>query len=248
MKSINFLTALSLAAVLFSSCAKDEDNSVSENFNSLTLAANSYWNGSDNSGSFKVNGITFPNSYSVYQGKGYWNGFAYSNQHDVKTAGFGNQYSSYVLKDTASTNTFVVAYPYYSTNTVEFDNVIYDLRCKIANNTYTALSMKLGDGMAKKFGGTSGNDQDWLKLRIIGINEAGTPTDSVDFYLADYRPADNKQDYILNEWKSVNLDKLGKIKKLKFELSSSDNNEWGMLTPGYFCLDNMEYKPVAKTE
>lgn len=248
MKSVKILPAFFLACVLFSSCEKDDDNTVVENFNSLTLSANSYWNGSDNSGSFKVNGITFPNSYNVYQGTGYWNGFAFSNKHDVKTAGYANQYSCYALKDSASTNTFVVAYPYYAANTVEFDNVVFDVRCKIANSSYTALSMKLGDDMAKKFGGVSGNDQDWLKLQIIGIDDAGEPTDTVDFYLADYRFADSKQDYILNEWKSVNMDKLGKIKKLKFELSSSDNNDWGMLTPGYFCLDDIAFKPVAKTE
>lgn len=246
MKSIKFLPALALAVVLFSSCEKDEDNSVVENFNLLTVPSSGYWNGSDNSGNFKVNEITFPNTYTAAWGT--WSGFAYSNKHDVKTSGYGNQYSSYVLKDSASSNVFVVAYPYYTTNTIEFDNVVSDVRFKVANDTYTALSMKSGDMFSKKFGGTSGNDQDWLKLRIIGISDTGTPTDSVDFYLADYRFADNKQDYILNEWKSVNLDKLGKIKKIKFALSSTDNGQWGMNTPGYFCLDDIAYKPVAKTE
>jgi len=46
-------------------------------------------------------------------------------------------------------------------------------------------------GFAKKFGGTSGNDQDWFKMTAIGYNAAGDSVKSVDFYLADYRFDDN---------------------------------------------------------
>lgn len=245
MKSIKIFSAFLLACfVLFTSCEKDEDNSVTESFNSLTIPAAGYWLGTDETESFLANGIIFPYAHN----SGFWNGFVYSQKHDVKTAGFLNQYSSYAMKDTASNNIFVVAYPSSTANTIEFDNTVYDVRCKITNTTYAALSMKTGDAFAKKFGGTTGNDKDWFKVQLIGFDQNNQPTDTVDFYLADYRFDNNSQDYIVSDWKPVSLDKLGKIKKLKVELSSTDNGDWGMNTPGYFCLDDIEYKPVAKTE
>ncbi len=245
MKSIKFLTALSLAAVLFSSCEKDEDNSVVENFNSLTVPASGYWNGADNSGGFKVNGIAFPVNYATYPGGSYWNGFGYSNLHDVKTRGYANQYSAYALKDSSGKNTFVVAY-LFDKNTITFDTTVTNVSMKITNSTYAALEMKYGDGEnAKKFGGSTGNDPDWFKLQIIGIDEKNMATDTVAFYLADFTSTDNSKDYILNEWKTVDLSKLKRIRKIKFELSSTDNNIYGMKTPAYFCLDDIKY---SKTE
>jgi hypothetical protein len=40
----------------------------------------------------------------------------------------------------------------------------------------------------------------------------------------------------------VDLSNLKVAKKLRFSLSSSDNAAWGMNTPGYFCLDNLNYE------
>lgn len=244
--SVKIIAFLLVSSFLVSSCSKDEDNALLENFSSLTLSPNSHWNGSDNSGSFKAGVITFPNTYVTSWSS--WNGFAYSNKHDVKTSGHGNQYSSYAIKDTAITNSniFVVAYPYYNTNTIEFDQEVNAVRMKVTNTTFAALSMKNGDLYSKKFGGTSGTDKDWFKLSVIGLNAFNLPTDTVDFYLADFRFDNSSQDFIVNDWKSVNLSPLGKIKKMKFELSSTDNGDWGMNTPGYFCLDDIEYHPVAK--
>ena len=43
----------------------------------------------------------------------------------------------------------------------------------------------------------------------------------------------------LTEWAKVSLRELGKVNKIKFEMSSTDNSEWGMNTPSYFCMDNL---------
>ncbi|HEX3006591.1 MAG TPA: DUF4465 domain-containing protein [Bacteroidales bacterium] len=254
MKSIKFFVALSVAScVLFSSCGDDDDDSVVENFNSLAVPSVGFWNGSDNAGSFSVSGITFPNSYATFPGGYYsWNGFAYSNMHDLKTPEYSNQYSSYALKDSGSRNTFVVAYPYvepqkYENNALVFDSEVSGVTVKVTNTTLVALSMKNGTN-AKKFGGLTGNDPDWFKLQIIGFDKNSQPTDTVDFYLADYRFEDNTKDYIVNDWKVVNLSTLGVIKKIKFALSSTDNNANGMLTPGYFCLDDIKFESLSVKE
>jgi hypothetical protein len=101
-----------------------------------------------------------------------------------------------------------------------------------------------GDSTAKKFGGTDGSDPDWLMLTIRGyvldLNDRDSilRTDSIQVYLADFRDADSTQDYILKDWKKVDLAAFGRIDSLSFHLSSSDTDSTGMKTPAYFCIDN----------
>jgi len=247
MKNLFNVIAILLGfGIVLSSCTKDETPSVLTDFSSLTLTSEGFWNGSDLSGSFTVNGVKFPNVYTPAWSA--WNGFAYANKHDIYTSGFGNQYSCYAKKDSSSTNTFVLAYPGYKNDSLVFDELVYDVQLKVTNSTYSALSMKYGDLYSKKFGGKDSLFPDWHKLSIIGINQAGLPTDTAQVYLADYRFSGWKQDYIVDEWIKVNLTKLSEVKALRFELSSSDNGDWGMNTPGYFCLDDLEYKLVSKKE
>jgi len=65
--------------------------------------------------------------------------------------------------------------------------------------------------------------------------------DSVNFYLADYRFADNDSDYIVNSWKYVDLSTLGGVDTYEFDLSSSDTGAFGMNTPAYFCMDQFSF-------
>ena len=114
----------------------------------------------------------------------------------------------------------------------------------VTNTTWAALSMKDGDAFAKQFGGDSGNDEDWFKLTCKGITKDGTYTDVYDFYLADFRFSDNAQDYILEEWTWLDLSGLGDIVGLEFSLSSSDTGGYGMNTPAYFAIDDLNGSPV----
>jgi hypothetical protein len=100
--------------------------------------------------------------------------------------------------------------------------------------------MRDGDFSAKQFGGTSGDDEDWFLLTVQGFNGETESVSQVEFYLADYRFADNSQDYLVNTWETVDFSVLGEVDSLVFSLSSSDIGAWGMNTPAYFCLDNFE--------
>ena len=115
----------------------------------------------------------------------------------------------------------------------------------ITNGTYAANSMRDGDNIAKKFGGASGNDADWFMLTIKGFTGGALTTDSVNFYLADYRFADNTQDYIVKNWQWVDLSSLGAVDSVSFSLSSSDTGAWGMNTPAFFALDNFNDQTVT---
>jgi hypothetical protein len=207
------------------------------------LEVPSYWNGSDGTGLFNSGGVSFKNNFNTSFGS--WDGFVYSQKADISTPGINNQYSVYDA--TNGTNKFALYYPPFGADAfASFPaGIEYTVKSiSICNSSYTALSMKNGDNYSKKFGGTTGNDKDWFKVTAIGYNAVGDSVKSVDFYLADYRFDDNSKDYIISKWTTVDLSSLGKINKMTFRLSSTDNSAWGMNTPAYVCLDNIKYEIV----
>jgi hypothetical protein len=116
----------------------------------------------------------------------------------------------------------------------------------ITNTTYAYQAMKNGDDgnivpFCKQFGGVTGNDQDWFKLTIVGKNGINI-TGQIDFYLADYRFADNAQDYVIDQWTEVDLSSLGLVTSLEFSVASSDYG-----TPTYFAMDNLNIVPEPAT-
>lgn len=216
----------------------------------LSLPADSFWNGSDGSGYYSGNQIaTFPNNF-VDWGNGItsWSGFAYSNMRDTVIQYFTNQYSCFAGTQLLNSTIFGISFNNSDWNTgaiipnvVSFSQNISPLSMQVTNNTYTALTIKNGDAYSKKFGGTTGDDPDWFKLTIIGMLDS-TIKNTIEFYLADYRFANNSQDYIVKNWQSIDLSSIGTINKLSFSLSSSDTGTFGMNTPAYFCFDDISYE------
>lgn len=204
-----------------------------------------YWISTDNSTPegnyfkdfFHQGAFTFNHYWSSW---GFGGGFTYSNVSDVTTPGYTNLGSAagagfdgdtYLI---AKSDGFTPAIASFEENEEHDVLGVY-----VTNSTYAYLSMKQGDDFAKKFGGAEGRDGDWFKLTAVGLDKAGNETGRTDFYLADYRFFDSTKDYALNEWKWFDLRSLGKVASVRFELSSSDNGEFGMNTPGYFCMDRM---------
>jgi hypothetical protein len=214
-------------------------------FENMNLGTLGYYNGSDNKGGFLSGNFRFLTDYS--QSWGSWSGFAVSEKTDVTTAGYANQYSAITGKGVAGTPGYAVGYPAPASTVAFKDTVVSGVY--VTNSTYAYLSMKNGDAYSKKFGGESGNDEDYLILTIEGFNSDNISTGKVEFFLADYTYSDNTNDYILDSWKWVNLNKLGRISKLQFSLRSSDNEAWGMNTPAYFCIDNLNHEiPTSSPE
>ncbi len=214
-------------------------------FEDIKLDSKGYYNGSDQKGSFLSGNFRFFNNYNAEWNS--WTGFAASSKNDVTTPGWNNQYSAITGKGVAETPNYAVVYP-APISTITFkDTVVSGLY--VTNSTYAYLSMKNGDDFAKKFGGVTGNDSDYLILQIEGFNSENQSTGIVEFYLADFTYSINSYDYIIDTWKWVNLNKLGRISKLQFSLRSTDNSNWGMNTPGYFCIDNLNREiPSASSE
>ena len=203
-------------------------------------ATDTFYNGSDNTlgYTFSDGNMDLRNYYDTAYG-GYWSaGFAISGMKDSTTAGAANLYSA--VTATGYNNSTTYAIGTNGANAVLTGSASGKLMegLYVTNSTYAAISMRDGDSFAKKFGGASGNDSDWFKLDIIG-HFAGNITDTVSFYLADYRFSDNSMDYIVKNWTWVDLKPLGNVDSISFSLSSSDVGTWGMNTPAFFAIDNM---------
>lgn len=241
MKNFTF-TAIFATFTLFASAQQ-----VVVDFESLTLPAESFYNGSDEAGYFETQGAFFQNDFDMTYSS--WSGFSYSNTTDVTTAGYTNQYSAFPGSGFNSSAIYGV---YNSDGVIDFDGekVTVD-SMKITNTTYVGISMRDGDMFAKKFGSVNGaggqpdgtNGKDFLKLWIFGLDSSGYITDSLSFFLADFTSNNTADHYILDSWKNVSLGSLGEVYGLYFELESTDNGQWGMNTPAYFALDNLAYSP-----
>ncbi len=233
---IVYLSMLAMTTVARAGAAAD--------FEDLSLAAESYWNGSSGSGGFTSGSGHFNNNYDqTYHS---WDGFSYSNITDTATSGMAGQYNSIAGGGQGGSENYAVGYVGWArppTMTLNTAGVVEGLY--VSNNNYTYYSMLNGDAFSKKFGGASGNDADWFLLTITGRDISADITGTVNFYLADYRFTDNGFDYIVDTWEYVDLMSLGVVKSLEFTLSSSDTGQFGMNTPAYFALDTVVPEPCS---
>ncbi|HRG89907.1 MAG TPA: DUF4465 domain-containing protein, partial [Chitinophagales bacterium] len=220
-------------------------------FEALALPADSFWNGSDLSGGFNTDHAFFRNSYNVNWNA--WSGFTYSNKKDSVTVGSVNQYSAITAGGADGSATYVVANDYGDARIV-LSSEAATRPVKgfyVTNATYAYYSMRDGDQFAKKFGGVTGTDADWFKLTVYGYLNGAMKAQSVDFYLADYRDTLSANDYIVRDWRWVDLQLLGNVDSLEFHLSSTDTaGGFGMNNPAYFAMDNFTAyaAPVANND
>ncbi|MEM9885148.1 MAG: DUF4465 domain-containing protein [Bacteroidota bacterium] len=199
-----------------------------------------FLNGSDGSGGFSSGNIFLPNSFTDAGTFTFWSGWSISSDTDTTTAGFMNQYSAISGSGAEGSSNYAVSFVGGGSimEVMEGANAVAGF--EINNGTYAYLSMLEGDSFAKKFGGVDGNDPDFFLLTIKKFKDGVLSTDSIDFYLADYRFEDNSQDYIIEDWTYVDVTSLGLADSLLFTLTSSDTGVNGMNTPAYFCMDNVE--------
>lgn len=212
-----------------------------ENFN---IGLDSALNGSGLTGGFTAGSLFMPNNYNPAWNA--WSGWAITSMRDTVTPGYLNDLSAYTGTGYNS-STYAVSYaPNYSKLELQnnaFGGIVNGFY--ITNATYTYLSLRDGDGFAKKFGGISGDDPDYLLLTIEKYKDGVLGAENVEFYLADYRFSDNSQDYIIDDWQYVDLTSLGDVDSLIFTLSSTDVGAAGMNTPAYFCIDDFTTADIS---
>jgi hypothetical protein len=246
---------LMIAAILF--LMAPAVNAAVVTFDDNFLAPESHYGGAD---SGVTTGFTSGDAYFDHTSEAYyWEGWSYSNHTDTTTSGVPNQFSAITGGGVSGSSNYGVCFvpldwqggTYDSVpQTISFGAVTgedYDTTISgmyVTNTTWAYLSMRDGDQFAKKFGGASGNDPDWFKMTYWGIKADGSLTGTSDFYLADFRFGNNSQDYIIDNWNWIDFTALGDVVGLQFALTSSDSSAWGMNTPSYFALDNLNGSPV----
>ena len=207
-------------------------------FESFALGVDSFVNDARPADAWADGNVRLPNAFDTTFNS--YSGWAISSMTDTVTAGFTNQYSSIAGGGADGSATFGVQFG--QTGRLILDGaaaggVVDGLF--ITNSTYAALSMRDGDAFAKQFGGATGNDPDYFALTVKAWHDGVLGSDSVEVFLADYRFADNTQDFILRDWQWVDLTSLGDVDSLWFGLRSTDNGMFGMNTPAYFLADGI---------
>ena len=221
----------------------------------LPIGGAFFYNGSSAFGageetSFQSELATFENDFSDFGGGCCWSGWAYSQTTDTLTGDVGNQYSAITGSGVAGSATYGVAFTAGEVGAqgpvsrIDFARAVEVQSAYLTNTTYTALTLESGNLFAEPFGGASGQDPDFFRLDITGIDAAGLPTATIGVLLADYRGA---VDFILDQWLQVDLAGLGSVRALEFELVSSRTSAFSGTSfldhPAYFALDNLVYTP-----
>ena len=242
---------IALCCLGFTGCKSDDDTETVITFEDVNLGTKGYWNGSDltgspssyvswgqtvteYAGSFKSGILTCNNVYNATYSS--WSGIACSSHTDMDSIGYGNQYSVYTTSGAGGSSNFALICPFDS-STCSFSKAVEIQSLMINNSTYVYWALKEGKdgyGATTKF-----KTGDYFYITITGFDENNTKTDSVNYYLADFR--DGKS-YICQNWTNVSLSKLGKIKSMSFKMTSTDTGYNGMNTPSYACIDNIVYK------
>lgn len=251
--------AAALAAALSivsTSCASEdplpttEVNRITFNFNTADFTSTGEWKNCYNpsyDASLKYGTLTFERSASatVYEGVTYrsWKGFTPSMSTD--NTNHSGDWVTYqwgcVPAIAASGNGFMLAcWDSQEKLTAEPDNAIplnpsvkigssqpfRPASISITNACYTYYTMLEGDDFCKKF-----TADDWLLLVINGVRY-----DKIVGQIPVYLAFDGRA---MTSWQDINLSSLGIVDYIYFQMASSDTGQWGMNTPGYFCLGNM---------
>ena len=198
-----------------------------------------FWMGLPEGGSstFVSGSYKFDNGYMPEWS--FWYNFGYTNS--TSTSFDGKDYVTQQWNNAAGggydgSENYLVAYPQGGKITVLNNPEGDQLRgMYVTNDAWNVYAYTVGDSYTKN--AETGNDAfdkgDWCKLTITADNG-----NSVDVYLADYQSENADDRYYLNTWQWVDLSSLGTVKSLQFFITSSRKNEYGMTTPGYFCVDN----------
>ncbi len=178
--------------------------------------------------------------FTNYTQYGYWGGFTASNRTDLSQSGLDAQYTAATGCGYDGSTQYAVAYTMgVQTEVSAADGQLHTVTgCYVTNNLWTYQDILLGGYGELPYGGTTGNDPDWFKITATGKNASGQTVGTLDFYLADYRFANNEEDYVLDTWEWFDLSPLGDVATISFSLSSSRGSGYNMITPAYFCMDN----------
>lgn len=101
------------------------------------------------------------------------------------------------------------------------------LDCQVNSTTYFLNVAQNGNAFSAPL-----SDDDVVELFATGYDAAGNQTATASMVLA------RKGKYI-TEWSAWDLSALGRVVKVRFNIKGGPMTEWGMTTPKYFAIDNI---------
>lgn len=111
------------------------------------------------------------------------------------------------------------------------DGVERTIKCVyVVNTSYVYNSLRYGDAFSPAATSTT-----WYKITATGYNAADEMTGKSEFLLC------NGCDNIVSDWTCWNLESLGSVAKVEFNLSASDDlvGQFGLTVPAYFAYDDV---------
>ena len=221
----------------------DNKQSVTITFEDATLNADGFWCGDesgvkfDNWGSdayacfYKEGPATFPVNYTPAWSS--WSGFAVSSrtENTFNSATMTPDQFNSAAGGAHNGKNFCVVYPYGES--LDFDGAVTVKGFWVCNSAWTVDAILNGDGMSPgKF-----EADDFLKCIIMPVPANGGLSGArIEIDLA------KNGDYI-KDWQYIDLsgvDALKNIISLSFSFDGSKKNDYGLTTPTYVCIDDIE--------
>ena len=243
---------LALAMGGVSSCSEDPEFDSTE-----TLTAgegdfgwkNDIWDQNDINGQFTIEDYGFSHIVTDFTAEGYGlivKGFtpskiADNSQHDVlyefpyasmSGGGVKGPGSSYLVAYWDTEETEETLFADRSCRIVELEGERFQPQsAMVCVNSYLYYDLLNGnDFMTDGFA-----DTDWVTLTAHGVHEDGTVGETT-FYLV------NTGKSFVTSWTKFDLTALGTCVGVYFTMDSSFKNEYGLIVPTYFCIDNIVVK------
>lgn len=255
----SLMAAALLSAPTFTSCSDDDkddnytDLDLDWNQSAITFGTDGVWTDWEKDGvkEFSVGDFVFTHGYD-----GYAFGFTPSRSTDTQDYGanfFAHQFDVVPGGGSDGPGTpFIVGYwdSYQETKdgTINptclihvkgkgdvYSRAFFPESIDITNTTYTYYAMLNGNNFAKKF-----EEGDWLKVVAVGMGVDGSQR-TAEYYLAKCTGAD-KSKWFVTDWAEWDLSQLGWVHAIQFSMQSSDSSQYGMNTPAYFAIDDIEVK------
>ncbi len=207
--------------------------------NDTAFKEDTFWTNSQSITTFNSDQLTFNVTGSYLSDT--WTGFTYSNLTGGNTIDDYEKYSCYKKPTKFDSDIFGVILLDAFQNPVSLttkdgeDHLFKSI--SINNSYYVYDAINNEEHGSKRF---SAETKDWLKLTITGFNKAGTQRGSVEIMLADYTSGSVRDNTILDEWTTFNLESIGSVNKLEFVMTSSDTEGGKMNTPPFVCFDEIK--------
>ena len=95
------------------------------------------------------------------------------------------------------------------------------------NSAYSVNSILNGDYYA----GAPFEATDWFKCTVVVKSDKGTNKKELDLA---------KDGSYVKDWEYCDLSDMGKVSEISFEFTGSRSNDYGVLTPAYICIDDVQ--------